>query len=116
MKLFTALAALTFIAAPVQAGYVTCETTRSGGDGSSWIFNYATNEEQSTLSETIPSTGRTETLRAVYSADAIVAPMSVAGFSGQIQLDRSTGEITRTLAGTDYSGTCKPAAAPIQLF
>ena len=114
MKLFTALAALTLIAAPVQAGYVTCETTRD--DGAAMTFNYATNEDQSTLTETIPSTGSTETLRAVYSADAIVAPMSVAGFSGQIQLDRSTGQMTRTLAGTNWAGACKPAEAPVQLF
>lgn len=57
-----------------------------------------------------------DTLRAVYSAETIIAPMHVAGFSGQIQLNRSTGQMTRTLAGTNWTGTCKPAEAPVQLF
>ena len=80
------------------------------------IFEYATNEASSTLSETVNSTGSMQTHRAVYSASTIVAPMRVAGFSGQIQIDRSTGGIKRSLAGTNWSGSCVAADKPVQLF
>ena len=115
MKLFTALAALTLITAPAQAGYITCSTTRDT-DGSKMTFEYATNESNSTLSETVTSTGSMKTHRAVYSASTIVAPMRAAGFNGQIQLNRGTGNIMRSLAGTNWSGSCVASEKPVQLF
>jgi hypothetical protein len=115
MKLFTALAALALIAAPAQAGYVTCESTRES-DGTAMNFEYAINENNSTLSETVVSTGSMKTLRAVYSASTIVAPMRIAGFSGQVQIDRSTGQFQRQLAGTNWAGSCVASEKPVQLF
>ena len=117
---FTALAALTLIAVPAQADYITCNATRD--DGQKTTFKYTTNEAESTLTETIPSTGKIETNKAAYSANTIVSsfPITVRGrvlLRGQIELNRQTGELRRALGGINtWTGTCKATEAPVQLF
>ena len=108
-----AISAFTLAAAPGQAAYLECRVEQ--GEGAQQ-FNYTTNEAQSTLTETIPSTGRTKTVGANYSSTDIYASWRTAGFLGQVSINRQTGRFQRNLATASWSGTCVVAEPVKQLF
>lgn len=110
------ITALTVAATSAQAAYLEC-LVEGKDDGGAQQFNYTTNEAQSTLTETIPSTGSTETHGASYSLTQISASWRVAStFPAQVLIDRQTGKFRRKIAHVIWKGTCSVAEPVKQLF
>lgn len=117
MKLFTALAALTLIAAPVQADtvYLDCSLKRvSDGNELDWQVSF--NENEQSLTRFVAELGSQTTFRnASISPAAIAWQQRVSGFTLSGSINRANGEVQSFLGSKLMAtGQCVKAATPVE--